>query len=435
MLALKKSIVVRYLCVCTASSALVGCGGDGSGSATEDSGETSAGSTADESDTDAETSEGETSAGPTSEGSDSEASTDPETTDPTEDPTTEDPTTEDPTTEDPTTEDPTTEDPTTEDPSDSDSDSDSDSGTDTGGDDGVAGCYQDKFDEMVPLADYDQFGPIVGSHCVGTNHQDIEDVERVVFLGDSVTVGTPPTAANNFYRSRLADSLVAKFGLMPPTNLWKQVNPLEGKSVLQDSGDFSSCAEWGARTDDFVAQLGDCFNGPELDRTLVIITMGGNDLARWAKDATNENKPIDEIMVDVEAAYQLMADAIEFLTDPMNFPNGSYVIFANVYEYTDRTGDLGSCTAAQFQDLTGSWPEGMPVINSFNEMLMELAVESGTDMVFMSEEFCGHGFYHNDAINVCYADGNDNWFDLTCIHPTPDGHDNLAGMFSMVVEE
>ena len=36
---------------------------------------------------------------------------------------------------------------------------------------------------------YDQFGPQVGSHCLGTNHQDIDKVERVVFLGDSVTVG------------------------------------------------------------------------------------------------------------------------------------------------------------------------------------------------------------------------------------------------------
>jgi len=187
--------------------------------------------------------------------------------------------------------------------------------------------------------------------------------------------------------------------------------------------------------DDFAQQISDCFNGPELKRTLVVITMGGNDLARWAKDATNNNKPIDEILVDVGEAFELMADAVYYLTDPMNFPNGSYVMFANVYEYTDRTGDLGSCQAADFQDLSGEWPEGMPVINTFNEMLMELAVETETDMVFMSEEFCGHGYYSDDPVNVCYAEGNDNWFDFTCIHPTPGGHDNLAGMFSMVVDE
>ena len=37
--------------------------------------------------------------------------------------------------------------------------------------------------------DYDQFSPVIGTHCAGTDHQDIADVERVVFLGDSVTVG------------------------------------------------------------------------------------------------------------------------------------------------------------------------------------------------------------------------------------------------------
>ena len=37
--------------------------------------------------------------------------------------------------------------------------------------------------------DRDQCAPVIGSHCVGTNHQDIDGIERVVFLGDSITVG------------------------------------------------------------------------------------------------------------------------------------------------------------------------------------------------------------------------------------------------------
>ncbi len=52
--------------------------------------------------------------------------------------------------------------------------------------------------------DYDVFSPTVGAHCMGTDHQDITGVERVVFLGDSVTVGTPPSLTDQMYRNILA---------------------------------------------------------------------------------------------------------------------------------------------------------------------------------------------------------------------------------------
>ncbi|MFT7518828.1 MAG: hypothetical protein ACI9MC_000962 [Kiritimatiellia bacterium] len=39
-----------------------------------------------------------------------------------------------------------------------------------------------------PSPDYAQFAPTIGSHCYGTDHQDIDDIDRVVFLGDSAKV-------------------------------------------------------------------------------------------------------------------------------------------------------------------------------------------------------------------------------------------------------
>ncbi|MBL8974770.1 MAG: hypothetical protein JNK56_29510, partial [Myxococcales bacterium] len=67
---------------------------------------------------------------------------------------------------------------------------------------GPVDCLFEPFVNQGQLViDYAQFDPIIGSHCKGTNHQDITDIERVVFLGDSVTVGTPPTQGKDFYRS------------------------------------------------------------------------------------------------------------------------------------------------------------------------------------------------------------------------------------------
>ena len=45
-------------------------------------------------------------------------------------------------------------------------------------------CFPEIWDTMVAGPDYDQFGATPGSHCLGTDHQDIQGVERVVFVSD-----------------------------------------------------------------------------------------------------------------------------------------------------------------------------------------------------------------------------------------------------------
>ena len=290
------------------------------------------------------------------------------------------------------------------------------------------------------MIDYAQFDPIIGSHCKGTNHQEITDIERVVFLGDSVTVGTPPTQGKDFYRSEMADVLVERFGLMPPNDLWKQANPIDGVSLIKDSGDFSSCSKWGARTDDFVGQTEDCFP-PDLmeKRTLVITTMGGNDLASIAKDGAN-GKPIDQVMADAEKFIQLQREAVQwFVDDPNKFPNGVFVVFANIYEFTDGTGDLMSCPAAGLGGFDKPWQDPQQLkdlVLWINEQYMSVAVDTQTDMIFLLENFCGHGFKAGDPTSPCYR-GPDNktLFDLTCIHPTPDGHDLVKDLFTAVIDE
>lgn len=315
----------------------------------------------------------------------------------------------------------------------------------TGGDVMGIECLLEGFadpDAAIQL-DYAQFGPVIGTHCKGTNHQDIIDIERVVFLGDSVTVGTPPTLANDYYRAQLADALADRFGLVPPNGLWDQSNPIDGVSLIKDSGDFSSCAKWGARTDDFLPpgpQVEDCFPPDKMDkRTLVITTMGGNDIAAIAKDGA-EGLPYDQVMANAEAAVQKMRETVHwFVDDPDKFPNGVFVVFANVYEFTDGTADLMSCPAAGLGGFEKPWAEPDKLIDLmlwFNEQYMDIAVETQTDMIFMLENFCGHGFKRDDPTAPCYrGPDQENYFDLTCIHPTPKGHDVITDLFTAVVDE
>jgi len=347
---------------------------------------------------------------------------------------------------------PTDDDTTTDDDSavgdDDSTEDDDDSATASDDDDSVpqtvAECFDGVFANTPPIGpDYDQFGVVVGSHCQGTNHQQIDGIERVVFLGDSVTSGSPPTWHTDYYRNVLADTLATRFGLEPPGALWQAVNPFDGTTVVQDSGDFSCCSKWGARTDDLMQDndmVLDCFPEDERSkRTLVILTIGGNDISSITQDGI-EGVPYEEIWVDVEAYVQLLREAIEwFYEDPARFPGGVFVVFSNMFEYTDGTGCVDACPLAELAGFGAPWddPDELAAMVIWaNEQYASIAAETGTDMIFMLENFCGHGFYHDHPGAPCYrGPGTDCWFDLTCIHPNPAGHAAIAEMFEAVVDE
>ncbi|MCB9520632.1 MAG: SGNH/GDSL hydrolase family protein [Myxococcales bacterium] len=279
-------------------------------------------------------------------------------------------------------------------------------------------CYRESQREGLMTPDYDQFEPTVGSHCLGTNQQDIQGVEKVVFVGDSVTVGTPPTFEEDYYRNLVVDGLRERFG---------------ADIVVE------SYAEFGARVDDLILpphqQLVTAFPDVEPLRTLVVFTIGGNDIFAWASDAA-EGAPIEQTEADVDRTIGLFEDVMEFLDDDARFPAGVFVVFANAYEYTDGTGDTASCSLASAIGLGAEWEAGRAPVVRFNEAYMRLAVEHQFDMLFLLEHFCGHGFHYDDPEGQCYQGPDaEQWFDFTCIHPNPTGHREIANMVLAVVDE
>lgn len=277
----------------------------------------------------------------------------------------------------------------------------------------VEQCFAEIGGDLGP--NYTQFNPVIGRHCHGTDHQTITDIQRVVFLGDSVTAGTPPTQRHEIYRALLTEALTTRFG----------------PDLIIDN-----CSKFGARTDDFLregGQIPDCFpEGTSPLRTLVIFTMGGNDIAAWAGDAET---PAQAVVLAEEAAT-LLDDAIAWFKAPGRFPAGISVIFANPYEFTDATGDLESCELAALAGFSGNWLAGAGAVILFNERFMQTAVRHQVDMIFTLEAFCGHGFRADDPAGQCYrGPDTETWFDLTCIHPTPVGHRVIADMFLAVIDE
>lgn len=304
-------------------------------------------------------------------------------------------------------------------------------------------CLSEGFVDAPPIGpDYDQFEPVVGYHCLGTDHQDVQDIERVVFLGDSVTAGTPPSLTDQYYRTILADRLAERFELEAPSDSWRLVNVIDnGKSLEPFSGDFANCAEWGARTDDLMrdsTQVEDCFPSNERGKTtLVIFTIGGNDIASITK-AGLDGDPLEQIWEENREFVALLDDTIAWLVEPGRFPAGVHVIFSNMFEFTDGTGETTACPAASLAGFGAEWenPDDLAdLVIWANEQYLRIAVDYGVDMIFMLEAFCGHGFNNNDPRGPCYrGPRTPTWFDLTCIHPNPEGHQQIADMFMTVVD-
>jgi len=282
-------------------------------------------------------------------------------------------------------------------------------------------CFSGLGDEAAGMPVYDPASPVIGRHCSGTDHQDIDGVQKVVFVGDSITAGTPPTEADDYYRAVLTGMLEERFG------------PLE----------VADCSAWGARTDDLLLdphkQLLTCLPAPQDKNTLIVMTMGGNDMMALLEDIA-EGASAEAIQADVDRYAGLLDDAIAWVRaeEATRFPAGVSVVFANVYEFTDATGDVHSCAVAEAIGFPQPTAEQATLLRSaylsINEQYMQTATRYGADMIFLLEQFCGHGFYAGDADNECFRGADaEVWFDGTCIHPNPDGHEQIAKMFYDVI--
>lgn len=332
--------------------------------------------------------------------------------------------------------------------------------------DGEAGIKDVCFSKITKTGgtagpNYDKFAPTIGTHCYGTNHQAITGVQKVVFLGDSVTVGTPntkhPVASDNahFYRNKLAESLAAKFALNKGSildwGMWKSYDYLNGVGGKLESGDFKNCSKWGARTDDFLAggnQLAKCLpTGASDKKTLFVFTMGGNDISALTKmgaDATTAEADAGYPTVWAAAKKMIkdLDDAVAWMKDETRFPAGSYVVMGNPFEFTDATGNVDSCPGAGLAGYK-DWkkPEAQEaIVVSILEAYMDIAVRRKVDLVWMLEHFCGHGYVSTKSTTApagaCWlGPGAELWFDETCIHPNDSGHDAIYRFMKATLDE
>jgi hypothetical protein len=116
-----------------------------------------------------------------------------------------------------------------------------------------------------------------------------------------------------------------------------------------------------------------------------------------------------------------------------------YVVFSNMFESTDGAGDVESCPAARtagfdepLADPSGLWR----LVIRADEQLTRFAVETGSDMILLLENFCAQGDRNEDPAGRCCRGANaERWFDVSCIPPNPTGHRLISDMFQAAVGE
>jgi lysophospholipase L1-like esterase len=242
----------------------------------------------------------------------------------------------------------------------------------------------------------------------------------------------------------MVDHYVHKWGLQAPSTQWRSVDLINGTTLETFSGDFADCAQYGARTDDLLDgphyQVETCM--PETDRnlvTLVIMTIGGNDIYSLLEDV---NDGVDEATLrqTFATAIELLRNAVAWVKTPGRFPNGVFMVIGNIYDFSDDDGaeDMAQCTGAQLIGLSPPLrdPIFQDIIFQANQEILSIVVDNQIDMIFLGENFCGHGF-NTDPGSRCYRGPHAvSWLDaITCEHPNTAGTAALASMFEAVIEE
>lgn len=210
---------------------------------------------------------------------------------------------------------------------------------------------------------------------------------RLIVMGDSVSAG--------FGASKLATSY--------PRLLHRALERRTGRTVER-----IDVARAGATTAGLLYQrdaLKTRLEGPVQGHTLVVMTVGGNDV-RKNLDGDLEG----ELLQDAVARLR---EVDAFFDDAKRFPDGVSTYLATVYDPTDGAGKTKTC----FQKS----PAPAGVIVTWRDAYLALGRSAKIAVVDLHGLFAGHGVAASES-----------WF-ADCVHPNDEGHRKAADLISALM--
>ncbi len=233
-----------------------------------------------------------------------------------------------------------------------------------------------------------------------------ETATRLVVLGDSISDGVGASRSAWIYHALLAENDDEAY----PTEAGTDLESLTGASV-----EVVDVSRGGARARDLSAQTGAVrreLSLPASGHTVVVLTIGGNDLQTAVAGGNPTGALLDNAIRDIRGM-------IEFFQDTDNFSDGASIYLANVYDPSDGEAQIPGC----FFGL--HLPQLVAALDVWSERFMDLGMEMGFSVVDTLGAFHGHGHHNSNTMNPYYdADDPTKWFD-DCIHPNDRGHHEL----------
>ena len=233
---------------------------------------------------------------------------------------------------------------------------------------------------------------------------------RLVFLGDSISAGWGALDSyGNIDLSRCyARMLYSDFQQSFPGTAYVNV------------------AVSGSETDDILHSqlpktlpIGVGHSYPVRGRTVVAMTIGGNDVKNAFARVQDPRRAVELIVAN-------LSQIVAFLQDPAHFPDGTDIYLATVYDVTDGVDTLDAC-------LPGLVAPGLAdAIKNLNSAYAAFAQRTGITLVDAGGAFYGHGFHYDDPHAPYFCpDDPTLWLSLRdCIHPNNLGHVVLRQLFS-----
>lgn len=242
------------------------------------------------------------------------------------------------------------------------------------------------------------------------------DPARVIFFGDSITAGAEASRPSLTYTALLGDNDDGRW----PDHAEIDLGGLYG--VAPEAIDVSrGGAVTGDLLPDQAPRLEAALSFPAAGETIVVMTIGGNDL----QNALNPLADPDAITAE---ALDNIEEFVGWIQDPARFPDGVSLYLTNVYEPSDGVGQADECF------LGFPYASRLPNLDGFNADLVTMGEDLGFSVVDLRGHFLGHGFHHDDtALDVHEPDDPSLWLAPDCIHPNDRGHHEVRRLFHAAI--
>lgn len=250
------------------------------------------------------------------------------------------------------------------------------------------------------------------------------DELHVIGFGDSVTTGYCSSPGHSYFEMLIEndDDLHPSFA---GRDLSTRFGAVTENNKAVDGATSCNFTEQGIRA----ALQSDTETGKP---TLVLITLGGNDLIHDYSCANpHECAGYCADLADAtEWAANFKDRVLGFIQAADDEIDGEMFVFiGNIYDPTDGIGDIENASIP-----LPPWPDGLDVLALYNQTIDEIAETAGATVVDMRGAMLGHGLHYNDESHPQYdADDPSYWYCANLEDPNDKGYAAIREAFWVAI--